>query len=69
MKKDGHYWLQFLSEEEKELFIKNISPAELTVFLDDIHDEFSLFIGGAFVWEGTIEDHDFWLNISKREIE
>ena len=67
--KDGHYWLQFLSEEERELFIKNISPANLTDFLNDTHDDFQIFIGCAFVWESTIQDHDFWLNISKREIE
>ena len=69
MKKDGHYWLQFLSEKERSLFIHNIDTLTPDGFLNDIHDVFMSFIGGAFTWERTIQGHEFWLNISKREIE
>ena len=40
MKKDGHYWLKFLSEEERLLFIDNIDTLPPDEYLNDMYSDF-----------------------------
>ena len=69
MKTDGHYWLQFLSEEERPLFIDNIDTLPPDEYLNDIYDSFYKFIAGAFYWLDSKQCHIFWIKIANKKLE
>ena len=67
--KNGHYWLQFLSEEERLLFIDNIDTLPPDEYINDMYNNFYQFIAGAFYWFNSKQKHVFWSKIANKKLE
>lgn len=58
-------WVKFLSQDEQERFVRNIT---LDGFWALYNDCFGNFISGAFFWSGSPEGFDYWYDISERNV-
>ena len=69
MKKNGHYYSKFLTENELERFKANLGDHSIVDWLfDHEFNNFHSFIGSGFYWDRSNEGHDYWANISYRKI-
>lgn len=69
MRRGGKYWMGFLTPEEQRKFLHNIEKEgllDIDFHLSELFNDFSDFIGCAFIWEDTNEGHKYWRIISER---
>lgn len=66
----GEFWLKYLTDEEKDNFLRNLKEFRYGViehFLDREYLDFSDFIGSAFPWNDSPEGVDYWCMITERK--
>jgi hypothetical protein len=66
----GDYWLELLSEEEQTLFLENYKiitekDKPLNNYLNSKFSTFEEFLMYAFIWDFSLEGHEYWFNLSK----
>lgn len=69
MKKDGHYWLNSLTSEERKRFLGYVGEEHEDVYfyLSKEFNSFTDFVTGAFLWGSTDEGHGYWYGVSLRK--
>jgi hypothetical protein len=74
-KKNGFYWYDTLTEQQKSMwfvnFVDEIEQKEYTMeivenFLNNFFISFREFLMTSFLWEGSEEGYDYWDNLSFR---
>ncbi len=68
--KNGHYWLQFLTEKERVAFVENyeLEPIfGLNEFLEKEFESFKNFLMRSFDWWNVKQELVYWSNIANRE--
>jgi hypothetical protein len=66
----GEVWLKYLTNEEKDNFLRDLKAFRSGVveyFLDREYVDLDDFIGSAFPWKDSPEGVDYWHMISKRK--
>lgn len=64
MRREGEYWMKFLSEEEKERFLYNVNGVfEIDWYLSTRFLTFEEFLKSSFLWFQTAEGHDYWSGV------
>jgi hypothetical protein len=69
--KKGSYWFSFLSEKEQKEFRENVKN-----WYDNFHKlmelnfkSFRYFINSSFILGDAPQGHDYWLEISNRNVQ
>jgi hypothetical protein len=69
--KKGSYWFSFLSEKEQKEFRENVKKVDdnFTELMNDEYSSFEFFISTSFLYSGTAQGHDYWMEICKRDVQ
>jgi hypothetical protein len=65
--KTGIYWFAYLSEQEQKEFRENCKDFHEDIALE--YFSFRAFISLAFDWIDTQQGHEYWMEISKRDVQ
>ena len=67
----GSYWLELMSEEEQKLFLENYKiitekDEPINNYLNSKFTNFESFLMLAFIWDYTLEGHEYWFHLTKK---
>lgn len=63
--KKGKYWYEDMPVDIQIVYLENITDDQLDIVYDMYFEHFVDFLSESFVWSGTPEGYDYWLNVSQ----